>query len=259
MPAGEAGIPDIAIRALDILRETFADALLSVHLHGSAVAGGLRPQSDVDMLAVIGMPMTEGQRRHLVAALLAASGRHTAVADGPRPLEVMVFLDTELAPPAFPARAEFVYGEWLRAGFEAGDVPRAASDPEHTLLLAQAAREAVPLYRNTAAPMLPEIPPEQIARAMREALPSLVASLRGDERNVLLTLARMWHTAVTGSFAGKDVAASWAAPLAPPDVADMLIYARDAYLGRVVDDWQPRQHAAQRAAGQLHERLSALL
>ncbi|MDM7853300.1 hypothetical protein QUF18_20350 [Pseudochrobactrum kiredjianiae] len=36
----------------------------------------------------------------------------------------------------FPARAEFVYGEWLRDSFEAGEVPLPNNDPEYTLVLA---------------------------------------------------------------------------------------------------------------------------
>ncbi|MCI0582291.1 MAG: nucleotidyltransferase domain-containing protein, partial [Chloroflexi bacterium] len=35
-----------------ILREVIGDAVLGVYLHGSAVMGGLRPTSDVDVLAV---------------------------------------------------------------------------------------------------------------------------------------------------------------------------------------------------------------
>ncbi len=32
----------------------------------------------------------------------------------------------------------------------------------------------------------------------------------GDERNVVLTLSRIWYSAVTGKIAPKDVAADWA-------------------------------------------------
>lgn len=204
MPAGEDGGPSEARVALEILYGTFEDALVAVYLLGSVVSGELRPQSDVDILAIIDAPMTDDQRRHLLAELLEASGRHPAVAGGPRPLEVVVFLDTDLAPPAFPARAEFIYGEWLRGDFEAGQVPLAVADPEHTLLLAQAARAAIPLYDRGYGATLPEISLDHIRRAMHDALPALLGGLQGDERNVLLTLARMWHTAVTGCFVTKD-------------------------------------------------------
>lgn len=133
------------------------------------------------------------------------------------------------------------------------------SDPENTLVLAQARQEAVPLFGPDAKELLPSLPPEQIRRAMRDALPSLGDSLQGDERNVLLTLARMWRTSAIGDFITKDAAATWAASQMPDEEADMLIYAREAYLGKLKDDWQDRQTACERTAAFLRQRVSELL
>jgi hypothetical protein len=72
------------------------------------------------------------------------------------------------------------------------------------------------------------------------ALPSLLDNLIGDERNVLLTLARMWRTA-TGEFVTKDAAAEWAISRLPEQIAEVLICARDAYLGRTKDAWKTHQ------------------
>src|SRR5690625_4788925 len=98
--------------ALEILHRILDDALLGVYLHGSAVSGALQPQSDIDLLAVAESELTESQRNGLVMDLLCLSGRHPAVPGGPRCLEVMVFCQSDLARGDFPARAEFVYGEW---------------------------------------------------------------------------------------------------------------------------------------------------
>lgn len=242
--------------ATEILRALFGDALLAVYLHGSAVSGGLRPRSDIDLLAILGRPMTGGERESLLAALLRLSGRHPAPPGGPRCLEVIVFLKADLAPPDFPARAEFLYGEWLRDAFEAGQRPMPLCDPENTLVLAQARRQALALFGPE---LLPDIPEAHIRRAMREALPSLLAGLHGEERNVLLTLARMWRTAATGAFVSKDAAADWAVPQMPAAEAATLAHARDAYLGRIDDAWDERQDAARRTGDWLHERVSALL
>ncbi|HFH3062033.1 TPA: nucleotidyltransferase domain-containing protein, partial [Pseudomonas aeruginosa] len=46
-------IPAEAKRALPVIQQSLADSLVAVYLHGSAVAGGLRPKSDVDVLVVI--------------------------------------------------------------------------------------------------------------------------------------------------------------------------------------------------------------
>jgi len=50
--------------------------------------------------------------------------------------------EKRIASPKFPARAEFVYGEWLRDAFEAGEIPLPVRHPEITLVLAQAKHTA---------------------------------------------------------------------------------------------------------------------
>lgn len=251
--------PAQAKATADALRRLFGEDLLAVYLHGSAVSGGLRPQSDIDLIAVIAWPMTEDTRRHLLSFLLRTSGRHPAQPDGPRCIELMVFLVSDLAEVEGAARAEFVYGEWLRDACEAGAHPVPGADPEYTLLLAQARNEACPLLGPAATTLLPAIPMIHVRRAMAEALPSLVEGLPGDERNVLLTLARMWYTAATGAFVPKDIAAAWAMPRLPEGEAAVLAYARRGYLGEVADDWEDRQSDAARAVAYLQERVSALL
>jgi predicted nucleotidyltransferase len=244
--------------ATEVVHSLFRDALLAVYLHGSAVSGGLRPHSDIDLIAVIDRPMTKEQRKSLLSDLLRISGRHPAPAGGPRCIEVMVFLKADLVTPGFPARAEFIYGEWLRDAFETGELPMPAADPENTLVLAQARREAFPLLGPGAEELLPAIPLEHVRRAMRDALPTLLDGLHGDERNVVLTLARMWRTATTGEFIAKDAAATWAATRMPDQEAATLIFAREAYLGRVEDNWGKRQAAARQTAIYLHQRVSEL-
>jgi streptomycin 3"-adenylyltransferase len=245
--------------ATETMRSLFQDDLIAVYLHGSAASGRLRPQSDIDLIAVLDRPMNESQRKCLLSALLRISGRHPAPPDAPRCVEVMVFLTANLSAPDFPARAEFIYGEWLRDIFEAGDPPMPVSDPENTLVLAQARQEAQPLFGPDLAELLPEIPCRHVRRAMRNALPALLAGLHGDERNVLLTLARMWRTASAGEFVAKDAAAKWAAPRMPDQEADMLNLACEAYLGNAEDDWKDRQAAVRQTASFLHRQVSMLL
>lgn len=254
-----AGIPAEAQAALAIAKETFEAHLLAVYLHGSAVSGGLRPQSDVDLLVVIDKEMTEVMRERLLASLLQASGRHPASPGSPRCIELMVFLKSHLAAPTFPARSEFVYGEWLREAFEAGEVPTSHSDPEITLVLAQARQEAQPLFGPVLASFLSDIPVDQIRCAMREGLRALHDGLQGDERNVLLTLARMWRTAATGEFVTKDAAAEWAVSRLPGQAAAVMAFAQEAYLGRTRDGWKDRQQDARQTADYLRQQVMILL
>lgn len=80
--------------------------------------------------------------------------------------------------------------------------------------------------------IIPPISFSEIRRAIRETLPNLLASSKGDERNVLLTFSRMW----TRELTSKDVAALWAESRVPEPFATLLAKARNAYLGNVVDD-----------------------
>ncbi len=54
----------------------------------------------------------------------------------------------------------------------------------------------------------------------------------GDERNVVLTLSRIWYSAVTGKIAPKDVAADWAMERLPAQYQPVILEARQAYLGQ---------------------------
>nr|HPR35770.1 DUF4111 domain-containing protein [Anaerolineaceae bacterium] len=111
-------------------------------------------------------------------------------------------------------------------------------DPDLALLLAQLRRNSIVLSGHKAEEVLDPIPWVDIQRAIRDSLPGLVANLKGDERNVILTLARMWFTAATGEFCSKDQAAQWAINQLPVEQAALLDVARKAYLGEVKDEWE---------------------
>lgn len=254
----QAQMPDPAAQvqaATSALSRVLGENLRALYLHGSMASGGLRPQSDIDLLAVVEASLTDAQREDLLAALLTLSGRHPVTPGGPRCLELMVFSLPDLSDPGFPARADFLYGEWLRDAFEQGERPRPSRDPEFTLVLAQARHAAVALLGPGAPRVLPEIPFEQVRHAMRAALPALLDGLQGDERNVLLTLARMWRTARAGGFTTKDAAAAWAIPQLSPRHAATLDHARKAYLGETADAWICHCDDARALAEHLAERV----
>ena len=254
--------PEITAQTLaasSILKEILQDKLLGIYIHGSALGGALKPQSDIDLLTVIKSSLNTEERTKLLAALLQLSGRHPAQNINERCLEVMFFTQADLTANEFPARADFVYGEWLRDSFEAGEVPLPNSDPEYTLVLAQAYNEAFSLYGPAAQTLLPYVTSERVKAAMRILLPSLVEALHGDERNVLLTLARMLYTATTGQFTSKDRAAFWAMALLSEPSADVLSYAVSAYLGAITDNWSERRIEAFALADDLSCRILGLL
>lgn len=167
-----------------------------------------------------------------------------------------MFCQAELNRSDYPARAEFVYGEWLWEAFEAGATPMPERDPEYTLVNAQAHREAIPLFGPPRSELLTDVSKEHVNQAMRDSLPDLLDGLHGDERNVLLTLARMWHTASTGKFGTKDAAAEWAIPRLSGSDAMALDLARRAYLGEITDDWSSQGDAVRELAGRMSENVT---
>ena len=252
-------IPEEAAKALIVLQECLGQSLQAVYLHGSAVNGGLRPNSDVDLLAVSDQPLAPETGALLVDRLMQISGRHPARPGTARCLEVMIFLQQDLAALTYPARCAFIYGEWLRDEFEAGTVPQPHTDPEYTLVLAQAAQEAISLVGPTREHLLPSVPHGDVRRAITDALPALTGNLSGDERNVLLTLARMWYTLETGKFAPKDAAAKWALARVSPQTAPVLALAQAAYRGAVSDNWQSGLTLARQAAEELVQHVRSLI
>lgn len=227
--------PAEALAACSILAHRLGPLLKAVYLHGSAVGEGLRVRSDVDVLAIITGPLSPLVRKHLLTGFMAASGHYPFDHLGRRPLEVTIFQSADLSELSYPARAEFIYGEWLRDAFLSGAIAQSQSSPEFTLILAQARREAIPMNGAGLADHVAEIPTDMIRRAIGDLLPELIASVDGDERNVLLTLARMWTTLITVDFVSKDAAADWCASKLSKRSAVILSLARNAYNG-IEDD-----------------------
>ncbi len=81
---------------------------------------------------------------------------------------------------------------------------------------------------------------------------------RGDERNVLLTLARILFTLRTGVIAPKDVAAAEERSTLAPAQAHILDLAAQACRGEVQVDWTDLCHEASAAATALTDRINAL-
>ena len=72
---------------------------------------------------------------------------------------------------------------------------------------------------------------------MTDELPSLLRDLETDTRNIVLTLARIWVTVVTGEIRSKDAAADWALARLPAEHRPVLARARAIYLGDEPERW----------------------
>lgn len=228
---------DQAQLAVDLVRRVLPDAVIGAYLHGSAVLGGLRPSSDMDILVVLRRPTTPAERQVLIERLLAVSG-HGVQLGHVRPLELTMVVHEQVRPWRYPAPLEFQYGEWWRREFEQGNVaPWESPNPDLALQLEMALQANHPLYGLPPADVLDPIPRADLRRAMLDSMPALLADLEGDERNVVLTFARIWTTLATGSITSKDSAAEWVLPRLPPEHRPVLAHAREAYLGEAAEEW----------------------
>lgn len=255
MEARQAPDPEVAPIARAVA-EVLGDNLTGLYLYGSAVSGGWHHDSDIDLLAVVGASLGDGIRNILTDTLLRVSGRWPR--SGPeRPVELTVVVRDDLVPWRYPPRSDFVYGEWLRAEFERGDLSTPTTDPDLTILVTMARDSAVPLAGPPAADVLDPVPATDLVRAIAAGLPDLIAEVEGDERNVVLTLARMWITAETGAVMSKADAAAKLLPRLPSGHAAVLRLARAGYLGEVADSWSGRRAEVASFLGYAAKRIAA--
>ncbi|MBN3817255.1 AadA family aminoglycoside 3''-O-nucleotidyltransferase [Paraburkholderia sp. Se-20369] len=205
--------------------------LNAIHLFGSALDGGLKPRSDIDLLVTVAARPDETARRALMLDLLAASappGR----AGGMRALEVTVVAHGDVVPWRHPARRELQFGEWLRGDLEAGIVEPALVDHDLAILLMKARQHSVALLGPPADALFEPVPVHDFVVALLATVEQWNAEpdWHGDECNVVLALARIWYSAETGRIAPKDVAAAWVLERLPGAYRPVVAAARAAYL-----------------------------
>ena len=228
--------------------------VLGAYLYGSALAGGLRPRSDLDVLVLADRPSTSEEKRRLAEELLAISGQ------GRRPVEVTVVVEPDVKPWRYPPRFDLQFGEWHRAALERGeDEPLAATtNPDVAMLLTMVLQESRPLLGPPARELLDPVPPEDLTRAMLHGVDEVMPGLVDDTRNSVLTLARIWLTVETGEISPKDRAADWALERLPPEHQEVLARARAIYLGEQDERWDdltPRVRPyADHVAGEIRRR-----
>ena len=209
--------------------------MVGLYLHGSAV-DGLRPDSDIDL------PLTLPERRDLVAVLLELSGwrghadRFPEVA-GRRPIELTGLTAGRVSTVPDHAHRDFQFGEWLRAEFVNGIVPAPADDPDVVLLVAAARARHRVLRGAPIEDVLPVVPPARLRDAAIRVIPAVVAGAAGDERNALLTMARILVTVGDGTIVSKAEAAAAVLPSLPPADRELLDRARHGYLHGDDGDW----------------------
>lgn len=231
--------------------------IAGLYLYGSAALAGLQPNSDIDILVITNDEMPDSVRSKLTEQIKNISG---VIGDSQkRPLEITVVNQKDIIPWRFPPKWEYMYGEWLRNEIEAGKIPQPCYDADLVILLWQARAHSVVLRGKAAKELIPFIPDSEVRKAIKNSLPGLLASIKGDERNVLLTLCRMWFTLETAEICPKNIAAEWVLPELPNELVPILELAINGYLGNCVDEWTGLEKETRLLADFLNRNLERIL
>jgi streptomycin 3"-adenylyltransferase len=228
--------------------------VLGLYLFGSFAVGGLRPSSDVDVLVIARRSLSAQDREEVTALLLQRSGRRATVAPG-RPVELTVLALGDLVPWRYPPVCDYLYGEWLRDEFARGRLPARHVNPDVAVLVTTALQHSVRLHGPPLGDLLAPVPQADLHRSIVDGLDPLLDDLVGDERNVLLTLARMVVTMETNRIVPKDAAAHLVLPSLEEPGRSVLALAARAYVGAAEDDWDGLRQEAHHAAEHLADRV----
>lgn len=217
--------------ACDVIQQQLAANLLAIYLYGSAIDGGLKPRSDIDLLVIVANHPDDATLRSLQRALLPISappGQHPTR----RALEATLIALAEVVPWRHPARRELQFGEWLRQDILADILEPPMQDPDLAILLTKAQQHSIALYGPALMELLPPVPERDFQRALADTLTlwNTADDWHGEEANIVLTLARLWYSAQTGGIAPKDVAAEWLLQHLPEQHHAVVRQARQEYL-----------------------------
>lgn len=224
------------------LKRTHPGDAVGLYRYGSGIRGEPGPHSDVDLLVLTRRSLSTGERTALVEVLLSSSGwtghaeRFPEAVDR-QPIDLTSLVISEVQPLTASPHRDFQFGEWLRQDLLAGTVPAAEYDPDVVMILATALSahrvECGPALESLIAP----VPHPLLTHAQLALVPELIQELPGDERNVLLTLARILCTVETREIVTKDVAAERIAQRLHGAQRKLMELARRDYLGEVGGRW----------------------
>ncbi len=106
-------------------------------------------------------------------------------------------------------------------------------DVDLAILLTKAREHSVALVGPAAEELFDPVPEQDLFEALNETLKlwNSQPDWAGDERNVVLTLSRIWYTEVTGKIVPKDVAADWAMERLPlPSISPSYLHCETRFI-----------------------------
>ncbi|KAG0758598.1 hypothetical protein G6F24_009692 [Rhizopus arrhizus] len=156
-------------QALNVIEHHLGSTLLAMHLYGSALDGGLKPYSDIDLLVTVTARLDESVRQALFVDLLGVSvfpGQSRVL----RALEVTIVVHSDIVPWRYPARRELQFGEWQRKDILAGIFEPATTDVDLAILLTKARQHSLALAGSAAEDFFNPVPESDLFKALADTL-----------------------------------------------------------------------------------------
>lgn len=236
-----------ADRTVSLMRALLGNDLTGVYLFGSAVIGGLRARSDIDLMAVSSRRLTIEEKRKIIEQMLMISGK-------PRNVELTVVVSSEIRPWHYPARMDFQFGNWWRSEYEQDVVEPYKSNinPDLASLIRLVLHANAAVIGPPAADVFDPVPRKDYITGLVSTINEWLEDLNETDlgiRNVVLALARIWCGIVTDEIRPKDEAAEWALARLPSRQRAILQRAKAGYLSEAVEGWQelmPEVHSYSR-------------
>lgn len=226
------------VEVTDLIKEVFGEDALGLYLYGSILLGGLQKYSDIDLLAITQQPTTSEQRQKLIKSLLAISATYPPTGER-RSIELTVVVQSELKPWSYPPHMDFQYGDWMREDFEGGkiDLSGNTANADIAIIATQVLLAGESLIGPSASALIDNVPYKDFMAATASEIQDLLPELKDDTRNVLLTLARIWHTLDTDAISSKQVVARWALTKLPQEYQPVFEHALAVCLGDIEENW----------------------
>jgi predicted nucleotidyltransferase len=225
-------------RVVALVRDVLGKNAIGAYFFGSAVVGGLRPRSDLDVLVVSRRRLESAEKRELVDRIVPISWKETAHGMQ-RGIELTVAVQTDVKPWRYPANRDFQYGDWLRLALERGETEALAakSDPDLASLITQVLAADVTLLGPPPADVFDPVPFSDVLEGIVADVDKWAGNINDDTRNGILALARIWSALSTHDLDSKDAAAAWALERLPAEHKPVLARARAIYLTGSEDRW----------------------
>lgn len=241
---------------LALLQNVLGENLLGVYLYGSILMWGLQKYSDIDLFVIVLRETTRQEKEEIAKALLRISGIY-AVSKELKPIELTIVVKSQVSPWHYPPSFDFLYGDWLRKDFEAGNFEpwQTKELPNLALVITQLLLSNQVLFGPKSHLLLDSVPYNDFISATTSEIDSVLNDLGWDTRNVLLALARIWSTVETDKIRSKLDAADWTIRKLPDRYKPILIRTKSILLGEQLENWEDLSREIQPCAEYIVEQI----